>query len=150
MAADTYEPDEQDQSEVFDEDMTDDVDSGPNQHEMKTFEELPDVLDVTRRAGDAGDDETLDEEEFTEDSIDDEDIEEDAYALGADTLNVSADDYGVEEVEAAPDEVELSYEGDIDNRRGAQSSAAHFETRRELSEEDLEELGYVDEEGSPQ
>lgn len=144
MAAGTYEPDEQDQSEVFDEDNTDDVDSGPHQHEMKTFEELPDVFDVTRRAGDGRDDPAMDEEEFTDGAIDEDDAEEDAYALGDESLNVSAESEGLDEVAAASDEVELTYEGDIDNRRGAQASAAHFESRRELSTDDLEELGYVD------
>ena len=146
MATDTYEHDPQDQAEVYDEDMTDDVDSGPFQHEMKTLEEMPDVFDVTQRAGDGlSADRPLDEAEFTDDALDDDETE-DEYVVGGETLNASADDYGVEEVEI-DDEVELVAVDDIDNRRGAQASAAHFESRGELSEEDLEDLGYRDEDG---
>ena len=143
MASDSYDHDPQDQAEVFDEDMTDDVDWGPNQHEMKTFEEMPDVLDVTQRIGDGLDaDRPLDEAEFTDDALDDDEME-DEYVVGGETLNASADDYGVESPEI-DDEVELVSIDDIDNRRGAQASAAHFESRGELSDEDLEDLGYRD------
>src|ERR1700709_1482734 len=47
--------------------------------EMRTFEELPDVLDVTQADGDRDDDEALalDADEFDEDAIDDNDTEED-------------------------------------------------------------------------
>src|SRR6266436_8038596 len=47
--------------------------------EMRTFEELPDVLDVTQAVGDRDDDEALalDADEFDEDAIDDDDLEED-------------------------------------------------------------------------
>lgn len=143
MASDTYDHDPQDQSEVFDEDMTDDVDSGPHQHEMKTFEEMPDVLDVTRRVGDGLDaDRPLDEAEFSEDDLEDEDME-DEYVVGGESLNASSDDYGVESPEI-DDEAPLESVEDIENRRGAQASAAHFESRGELSEEDLVDLGYRD------
>lgn len=146
MATDTYEHDAQDQAEVYDEDMTDDVDSGPFQHEMKTLEEMPDVFDVTQRAGDGlSADRPLDEAEFTDDALEDDELE-DEYVVGGEALNASADDYGVEEV-TIDDEVELVSVDDIDNRRGAQASAAHFESRGELSEEDLEDLGYRDEDG---
>jgi len=147
MASDTYEHDAQDQAEVYDEDMTDDVDSGPFQHEMKTLEEMPDVFDVTQRAGDGlSADRPLDEAEFTDDAIDEDDDMEDEYVVGGETLTASADDYGVEEVEI-DDEVGLESVEDIENRRGAQASAAHFESRGELSNEDLEDLGYRDEDG---
>lgn len=144
MPADTYESDPQDQAEVFDEDNTDENDVGPNAHEMKTFEEMADVYDVTQRAGDGlSAVRPLEEAEFTDGELDDEELEEDSYVAGGDTLTASSDDYGVEEVPAT-DDVELEAVADIENLRGAQGSAAHFESRGELDEEDLEELGYVD------
>jgi len=145
MPTDAYDHDAQDNAEVFDEDNLDDDDTGPNAHEFKTFEELPEVFDATQRQGDRDDGDALDEVEFTDGAIDDEDLEDDPLA----ELSAEEDPYGLEEVTAAPDEVELAYE-DVEGRRGAQASAAHFESRGELSEEDLRELGYVDQEtGEP-
>ena len=135
---DAYDP--QDSAEQFDEDRLNEDDSGAPTAEMKTFEELPDVLDLTQRIGDGDDRFALDEEGFSEDLIDDEDLEEDPDA----ELSAEEDPYGLEEVEAALDEVSLDYLADIEEQRGAQSSAAHFESRGELSTDDLKELGYVD------
>ena len=45
------------------------------------------------------------------------------------------------EVASAPDEVELVYAGLRRNQRGAQASAAHWESKR-LSDDDIEDLGY--------
>ena len=146
MPSDAYEHDPQDVAEVFDEDNLDDDDTGPNAHEFKTFEELPDVFDATQRMGDRWDDQPLDEVEFTDGAIEDEDLEEDPLA----ELSAEEDPYGLEEVVAASDEVELTYDPDVEGRRGAQASAAHFESRGELSREDLQALGYVDQEtGEP-
>ena len=41
----------------------------------------------------------------------------------------------------APDEVELVYSGLMENERGAQASAAHWEAKR-LSDDDISDLGY--------
>ena len=48
--------DEQDQSEVFDEENFEAADPGFDFGDMKTFEENPEVLDLTARLGDADDD----------------------------------------------------------------------------------------------
>jgi hypothetical protein len=151
--SDTHSYDEQDQSEVFDEDMTDDVDSGPRQHEMKTFEEMPDVLDVTSAAGDGVlDDVEMDAADFDESSFGDEDLEEDAYEFVDE--EVDGDDLDSTDVESlddadgvtarASDEVELVYAGDLYDAAGAKSSAARFESRGELDQDEVDDLGYGD------
>ncbi|MBB5661669.1 hypothetical protein [Brevundimonas halotolerans] len=113
-------PDEQDQSETFDETHIDDEGEG---------DILPDqadpVLDVTQREGDAG--------------------EEDDDADEIQTLQ-RADPDG--RVESRPDEIELVYDGLMRNRRGAQASAAHWEARR-LDDDDIEALGYGPEDDTP-
>ncbi|EHN71829.1 hypothetical protein SMCF_8760, partial [Streptomyces coelicoflavus ZG0656] len=45
----------------------------------------------------------------------------------------------------AEDEIELVYSGLMENDRGAQASAAHWESRR-LDDDDLEQLGYAPDE----
>jgi hypothetical protein len=136
-----YEPDEQDQSEVFDEDNQDPVEGGAPLNEFRTFEELPDVIDVTSAAGDS------DEEEFDEDDIDldetlsAEGVEPEADPLfGVDSPRVADSDADSDNLRA-DDEVELVYAGLLDDVKGAQASAAHWEAKR-LSDEDIEDLGY--------
>lgn len=134
--------DEQDQSEVFDEDNFDPADAGAPANEFRTFEELPDVLDVTSAEGDA------DEEEFDEDDLDLDDelsaegVEPDADPLfGADAARMSDQDPGADQ--PGENEVELVYAGLMEDVRGAQASAAHWEAKR-LSDDDIEDLGYAD------
>jgi hypothetical protein len=113
-------PDEQDQSETFDETHIDDEGEG---------DILPDqadpVLDVTQREGDAG--------------------EEDDDADEIQTLQ-RIDPDG--RVDPRSDEVELVYDGLMRNRRGAQASAAHWEARR-LDDDDIEALGYGPDDDTP-
>ena len=61
--------DEQDQSEVFDEDNQSIDEGGAPDAEMRTFEELPEVLDMTSAVGDADDDAALIAEELDDDEI---------------------------------------------------------------------------------
>lgn len=128
--------DDQEQSETFDETHIDDEGEGD-----LMLDEAGGVLDVTQADGDA------DEEPFDEDDIDLEDslaldgIEAEADALlGVDTARVSEID-GESNGLSAPDEVELVYAGLMENERGAQASAAHWESKR-LSDDDIEDLGY--------
>ena len=113
-------PDEQDQSETFDETHIDDEGEG---------DILPDqadpVLDITQKQGDAGEE---------DDDLDD-----------IQTLQ-RADPDG--RVESRPDEIELVYDGLMRNRCGAQASAAHWEARR-LDDDDIEALGYGPEDDTP-
>lgn len=141
-------PDDQDFSEVFDEDNFDEGDAGAPSNEFKTFEDLPEVLDVTRAVGD-GDDESAEEDVDTIDEAD-LDIDDELTATG---VEPEADArYGVDsprltEIDAAGgelrthDEVELVYTGLMENVRGAQASAAHWEAKR-LSDDDIADLGY--------
>lgn len=55
--------DEQDGAEALDEDVV------GKDGELRTFEELPDVLDVTQAEGDADDDDALIAEELDDDEI---------------------------------------------------------------------------------
>ena len=128
--------DEQDQAEVYDETHLDDEGDGEF-----LLDEADSVLDVTQADGDA------DEEEFDEDDIDIEaqlasdGIEAEADALlGVDGSKVNAIDTENNGARGE-DEVELVYVGLMDNERGAQASAAHWEAKR-LSDDDIEELGY--------
>lgn len=128
--------DDQDQSETFDEDNADASETGGVTNEFKTFEEMPDVLDVTSAAGDAGED-AADEDT---DDLGAEGVEPEADALyGADGTTLTELDLGAD----APGdgEVELVYSGLMENARGAQASAAHWEAKT-LSDDDIEDLGY--------
>lgn len=129
--------DDQEQSEVFDETHLDDEGDG---------DFLPDeadpVLDVTQADGDA------DAEDFDEDEPDDLDetlgasgIEAEADALlGVDGERLNAID-AEGGGQSGSDEVELVYSGLMENARGAQASAAHWEAKR-LSDDDIADLGY--------
>ncbi len=128
--------DGQDQAETFDETHIDDEGEG---------DILPDeadsVFDVTQADGDA------DEEDFDEDDqdLDDEQgasgIEAEADALlGVDGERVNEID-GESDGQRGENEVELVYSGLMENERGAQASAAHWEAKR-LSDDDIEDLGY--------
>jgi len=132
--------DDQDQSEVFDEDNTDASETGGGTTEYRSFEELPEVLDVTSAGGDA------DEDDFDEDDQDlGGNLGVDGIDPGADpqfgadgsrvrALDLGADDPGV-------GEVELVYSGLMQDVRGAQASAANWEART-LSDDDIADLGY--------
>ncbi len=128
--------DGQDQAETYDETHLDDEGDGD-----VMLDEADGVLDVTQADGDA------DEEEFDED---DQDLEE---SQGADGIEAEADALlgvdgerqnqsdGESDGQRGEDEVELVYSGLMENERGAQASAAHWESKR-LSDDDIEDLGY--------
>jgi len=129
--------DDQEQSEVFDETHIDDEGDGDI-----LLDEADPVLDVTQADGDA------DQDDFDEDEEDDLD-----EILGASGIEAEADALlGVDgerltEIDAesagghSADEVELVYSGLMENARGAQASAAHWEART-LSDDDIADLGY--------
>ncbi|MBW3558655.1 MAG: hypothetical protein KY446_03045 [Proteobacteria bacterium] len=161
--ADLPEFDEQDQSEVFDEDNTTALDGAGSGSDMLTFEELPDVYDVTTALGDRDvddvhaaqdadelDDEALDDigddleydDEAEDDTLDDEleDVAED------DEITDDVDDLdevdGVDDLE--DDEVDQELGGDL-NEAGEDDEVADYESEDELSDEDVQELGYQEE-----
>jgi len=165
--ADLPEYDEQDQSEVFDEDIMGDEGVGPSA-EMRVFEELPDVYDVTSAVGDrdvdgaldAQDADELDDEELdaigedleyddeAEDDLPDqlEDVAEDDE-LKDDEIDDLDEVDGVDEVQ--DDEVEQELGGDL-NEEGDADEVADYESEDELSDADVKELGYTDDDLAPE
>lgn len=139
--------DDQDQSEVFDEDNQNLDGAGGRGNDMRTFEELPDVLDVTSAVGDDDDDDALIAEELDDDEIialeaDEElaDFEDDDLADRMPEAFLEEGDSGLSP--GGSDEVDLVYAGDLENvsvREGRRTAAMEA---RNLTDEDLEELGY--------
>ena len=154
--------DGQDLAETFDESMTvggeGDVSLGgesplPIGEDMRTFEELPDVYDVTRRAGDRDDEEelALDADEFDLDAFgdgdgedDDEldygavdaDHEDDLDGLGAEPGSEFDDDQltasDIEGLDQVRDRNEVS---------GGEDDFTNF-SAKSVSDEDLRRMGY--------
>ncbi len=146
--ADLPEPDDQDQSEVFDEDNTNIDELRTGGPDLEALEELPEVYDATSAVGDDDDDEALIAEEMSDAEIvaaeresnqDDADIEDDnLFRRGAQAyLAQPASGLG----RGGSDEVELVYAGDLSNAQGAAASARDMESDV-LSDRDLEELDY--------
>ena len=140
-----FDSDDQAGAEVFDETHLDDEGDGDF-----LLDEADRILDVTQAEGDA------DAEDFDEDEDDLDDV------LGASGVEAEADALlGVDgervnrlEDEAGgasgADEIELVYAGLMEDARGAQASAAHWEAKR-LSDDDIAALGYgPDTEGDAQ
>lgn len=148
MPTDAYEPDSQDQAEVFDEDNFDPEEAGGPGAEFRTFEEIPDVYDVTTRVGDARDSQALDGADFDPEAIDDEDLEDEDEVVDDDVYDETdqedlADPDAEDRVSAGPaQDTPLVYEADVQGLQGAQGSAAHFESRGELDQNQVDALGY--------
>jgi hypothetical protein len=142
--------DPQDVAETLDETN---YDLNEERNEMRTFEELPDVLDVTQAVGDRDDDEALalDADEFDEDAIDDDDLEEDneldyhaATEEHEDDLDGLGPEDGYDEDRlAARDNIEgLDEEvGDADTVEGGEDDVSDFQAKT-VSDSDLEGMGY--------
>jgi hypothetical protein len=148
--SDPYDTDSQDGAEALDEAM---LDENEELGEMRTFEELPDLLDVTRADGDRDDDEALalDADEFDEEAIDDDDLEEDneldyraATEEREDDLDGLGDEDGFNEdamdlassIEGLDEEV-----ADADLVSGGEDDVSNFQSKG-LGDEDLERMGY--------
>ena len=159
--------DAQDQAEARDESMTvggeGDVALGGDSplsigEDMRTFEELPDLLDLTTATGDRDDDEglALDADEFSEDAIDDDDLEEDNeldYRAATQDREDDIDGLGDEdsydddaldmsgEVEGLDEEV-----GDAGDVSGGEDDFTNFQARN-VGDEDLKRMGYSEDRG---
>ena len=154
--------DPQDQAEVFDESMTvggeGDVslaDDSPLDigEDMRTFEEMPDVYDVTSRFGDRDPDEelALDADEFSDDAVDDDDAEDDneldygaVDAEREDDLDGLGGEPGSEFDEdqlSASDLEGLDEVRDGDEVEGGEDDFTNFQARG-VSDEDLRRMGY--------
>lgn len=154
--------DGQDLAETFDESMTvggeGDVSLGgesplPIGEDMRTFEEMPDVYDVTSRAGDRDDDEglALDADEFDPDAFGDGDAEDDnELDYGAVDADYEDDLDGLgAEPGAGFDDDQLTasdIEGldevrDRDEVSGGEDDFTNFSAKN-VSDEDLRRMGY--------
>jgi hypothetical protein len=156
--------DSQDQAEVFDESMTvggeGDVSLGgesplPIGEDMRTFEEMPDVYDVTSRRGDRDPDEevALDADEFQLDAIEDEDGDDDdeldyraVDAEREDDLDGLGSEPGAEfdEDQLTASDIEgLDEVRDGDEVSGGEDDFTNFSARN-VGDEDLKRMGYSD------
>ena len=135
--------DDQDGAEAFDEtNLDDDQDLG----EMRTFEELPDLLDLTTAEGDRDDDEGLafdaadfDEAAFDEDAPEDDD--ELHYRAVAVDEDEDSDAFDEDQIE--PDSIDgLEEVADADLVSGGEDDFTNFQSKG-LSDEDLERMGYA-------
>ena len=132
--------DDQDQSEVYDEDNNDASETGGVTNEFKTFEEMPEVLDVTFADGDADEEEFDEDDQNLDDALGADGVDPEADAqYGADGTRINETDLGADE--PGQGEIELVYAGLMEDVQGAQASAAHWEART-LSDDDIEDLGY--------
>ncbi|WP_309093007.1 hypothetical protein [Phenylobacterium sp.] len=157
--------DPQDQAEAFDESMTvggeGSVALGGDSplevgSEMRTFEELPEVEDLTQLIGDRDDDEALalDADEFDPDAIDDGDFEEDdeldykaATEEHEDDLDGLGPDDGFNDHRILRSEIEgLDEVRDADEAEGGEDDFTDFQARN-VSDEDLKDMGYSEDRG---
>ena len=151
--------DPQDQAEAFDESMTVGGegssalggDSSLEGAETRTFEDLPDVEDLTQLMGDRDADEALalDADDFDEATIDDADFEEDneldyraVDQEHEDDLDGLGPEDGYDAGEVSATEIDgLREVRDAGEAEGGEDDFTDFQARR-LSDEDLKSLGY--------
>lgn len=136
--------DDQDGAEAFDETNLDDHEE---LNEMRTFEELPDLLDVTSAEGDRDEDEglALDAEDFDEEAFDDDDLEEDdeLHYRAAAADDEDEEDRAFDEDQVEPDSIEgLEEVADADLVSGGEDDFTNFQSKG-LSDEDLDRMGYA-------
>jgi hypothetical protein len=172
MPGTSFEPDSdfdpQDQAEVFDESNTVGGEGAAAMggdspiavgEDMRSFEELPDVLDMMQKVGDRDDDEALalDADEFDEDAVDDGDLEEDdeldyrasdeEHEDDIDGLGAEAGSEGIDEDAIEPDEIEgLDEVMDADAVSGGEDDFTNFQSKN-VSDEDLKRMGYSEDRG---
>ncbi|HEX3366917.1 hypothetical protein [Phenylobacterium sp.] len=140
--------DPQDGSEVFDEDN---LDLAAERGERRTFEELPDLLELTQADGDRDDDEAvaLDSDEFDEGAFGDADTEEDreldlhaATEEREDDLDGQGPDDGYNEDRLSARDIEgLDQVGDADTVEGGEDDVTDFQAS-DVSDADLQSMGY--------
>lgn len=140
--------DAQDGAEAYDALLDDD---GSGLGEERTFEELPEVEDLTQVAGDRDEDEAmaLDADEFDPEAIDDNDTEEDheldyhaASAEREDDLDGQGPEDGFDEDRAPKTDIDgLAQIGDALSVKGDDGEVSGFESTR-VDDADLRDLGY--------
>lgn len=147
--------DSQDGAETFDESNTigeEGLDSGLEPAgEMRTFEELPELMDMTRADGDRDDAEAvaLDADEFDPEAVDEGDLEDDnelAYHAATAEHEDDIDGLGPEDdfAEGAVSAREidgLTEVRDGDEAEGGEDDFTDFQAKG-LGDEDLKDMGY--------
>jgi hypothetical protein len=146
--------DSQDQSEAFDEDN---LQAGES-NEVRTFEDLPDVEDLTQVRSDRDEDEAiaLDASEFTPDAMSDADFEEDdelAYRAAdeerEDDIDGQGPEDGFRDSRIAASEIEgLDEVRDADEAEGGEDDFTNFQSK-DVSDDDLKAMGYADDRERP-
>jgi hypothetical protein len=152
--SETPDRDGQEGAEAYDALLDDE--EGQRNLEDRTFEELPDVEDLTQVAGDRDDDEAmaLDASEFDPDAVDDADTEEDneldyraATEEREDDLDGQGPEDGFDAGRVARSEIDgLREVADADRAQGGEDDFTDYEARS-ASDDDLEDLGYADAQG---
>jgi hypothetical protein len=135
--------DDQDRAEVLDEtNLEDDV------GEFRTFEEIPDVYDVTSRVGDRDDESAvaLDADEFDEQTYDQDELEDDDEGLeflSADETDLADEQQAFDEDAIDDDDTieGLDEVGDADTVTGGEDDFTNFQSKG-VNDEDLERMGY--------
>jgi hypothetical protein len=145
--------DPQESAEAFDEDI---LDPDEGRSEMRTFEELPDLLDVTQAEGDRDEDEALalDADAFDEAAIDDDATEEDHeldFRAASDEREDDIDGLGPDgafnEDRAPGRSLEgLDQVADADSVEGGEDDVSDFQAE-DLSDADLKDMGYSEARG---
>ncbi len=147
------EADPQDGAEALDEDN---LDLAEERNEMRTFEELPDLQDLTQAEGDRDDDEAvaLDADEFDDDAVGDADLEDDneldyraATEEHEDDLDGLGPEDGFDEDRLAKGQVEgLDQVDDADTVEGGEDDVTDFQAT-DVSDADLDAMGYSETRG---
>ena len=144
------EADPQDGAEALDEDN---LELEGQRDERRTFEELPDLPDLTQAEGDRDDDEALalDADEFTPDAITDADLEDDneldysaATEEREDDIDGLGPEDGFDEDRVAKGQVEgLDEVADADQVEGGEDDVSDFQAKA-VSDADLTDMGYAE------
>lgn len=146
--------DGQDNAEAFDETV---LDEREQVGEMRTFEETPDLLDVTSADGDRDEDEALalDADAFDPDAVGDDDLEDDnelgyhaATAEREDDIDgLGPEDSFDEDRLSARDIDGLDQVRDAGEAEGGEDDVTDFQSRN-VSDGDLREMGYAEGRGA--
>lgn len=153
MATPDTDFDAQDTAEAYDETHNTDEEGAPDETRSFAPDLFDDVYDVTKADGDEDEDEdeALDAADYDPDDLDDEDIEEverdPALYLDDDDDDLDDEDEDAEDgvLHVSPDDAELEYTDALDDAgRTDNRQARRFESSHELSQEQVEQLGYAD------
>jgi len=147
------EADPQDGAEALDEDN---LELEGQRNERRTFEELPDVQDLTQAEGDRDDDEAvaLDAAEFDPDAVTDADFEDDHeldYRAATEEREDDLDGQGPEDAfnedRLAKGQIDgLELVEDADTVEGGEDDVTDFQ-RTDVSDADLDAMGYSETKG---